>query len=393
MKINKTLFLTTIGVIFEKIFPLLISFIFINKIIDAEYGLWIICFQFFLIFNSSIATPLTLYFNKFFFTSPNKKINIIEARLIILIILLSFTVLLLVPSASPIIAFLVTVMICCSVFSQLIFNYLRYSEQNLKYALYSSIRFFLFLFCLIFFGFDDQLEVKEILLSFIISNSIPFIGFIQQFKITYKSIDFKNEFLKLSFYGIATFFLSGIDRAVLGFYGYDLVSIATIGYAATIANVPSILTETLKKYLSPLFFKDFTLKGFYSDKTIKSTSLFFIGLTLIQLILPVGFFFILKKTELVKNSLVTDDFISLIVFFSSGLAIYNLYHFLNPIIFYKNKSEKLIFVLGLSSIMFLLLLKLPIVFLNPILKVALLKLLTSIILIIFTFKMVINERK
>lgn len=73
MKFNKTLFLTTIGVIFEKIFPLLISFIFINKIADAEYGLWIICFQFFLFFISSIATPLTLNFNKNFFTSTNKK--------------------------------------------------------------------------------------------------------------------------------------------------------------------------------------------------------------------------------------------------------------------------------------------------------------------------------
>ena len=64
MKFNKTLFLTTIGVIFEKIFPLLISFILINKIADAEYGLWIICFQFFLIFNSSIATPLTVCYQK-----------------------------------------------------------------------------------------------------------------------------------------------------------------------------------------------------------------------------------------------------------------------------------------------------------------------------------------
>ena len=393
MKFNKTLFLTTIGVIFEKIFPLLISFIFINKIADAEYGLWIICFQFFLIFNSSIATPLTLNFNKNFFTSTNKKINITEARLIILIILLSFTVLLFVPNTSLLIAFLVTVMICCSVFSLLIFNYLRYSEQNLKYAIYSAVRFFIFLFCLISFGFDNQLEINEILLSFIISNSLPFIGFVKKIKITFKSKDFKNEFLKLSFYGVTTFFLSGIDRAVLGFYGYDLVSIATIGYAATIANVPSILTETLKKYLSPLFFKDFTLKGFYSSKTIKSTTLFFIGLTLIQLILPIGFFFILKKTELVKNSLVTDDFISLIVVFTLGVAIYNLYHFLNPIIFYKNKSEKLIFILVLCSTLFLLLLKLPIVFLNPILKVALLKLITTILLIIFTFKMVLNERK
>lgn len=135
MKFNKTLFLTTIGVIFEKIFPLLISFIFINKIADAEYDLWIICFQFFLFFISIIATPLTLNFNKNFFTSTNKKINITEARLIIVIILLSFTVLLFVPNTSLLIAFLVTVMICCSVFRLLIFNYLRYSEQNLKYAI------------------------------------------------------------------------------------------------------------------------------------------------------------------------------------------------------------------------------------------------------------------
>ena len=250
MKFNKTLFLTTIGVIFEKIFPLLISFIFINKIADAEYGLWIICFQFFLIFNSSIATPLTLNFNKNFFTSPNKKINISEARLIISLILLSFTVLLLVPNASPLIAFLVTVMICCSVFTLLIFNYLRYSEQNLKYALYSGIRFFLFLIFLIFFGFDSQLEVKEILISLIISNILPFISFIKLFKITLRSIDFKNEFLKLSFYGIATFFLSGIDRAVLGFYGYDLASIATIGYAATIA-MEHELVKTIITFETP----------------------------------------------------------------------------------------------------------------------------------------------
>ena len=393
MKFNETLLFTTIGVLFEKILPLLISFIFINKIDDVQYGLWIICFQFFLIINSSITTPLTLNFNKYFFASTSKKIHIAEARLIILIFLLSFAVLLLVPNISLLIACLVTVMIGCSVFSSLIFNYLRYSEQNLKYALYSGIRFFLFFFCLISLGFDDEIEINEILQSFIISNSLPFIGFIKCFKITFKSKDFKNEFLKLSFYGVTTFFLSGIDRAVLGFYSFDLVSIATIGYAGTIANVPSMLTETLKKYLSPLFFRDFTLKGFYSNKTIKSTTVFFIGLTLVQLILPIVFFFILKKTELIKNSLVTTDFISLIIVFSLSMAIYNLYHFLNPILFYKNKSEKLIVVLLLCSTMFLLLLTVPVVFISTILKVSLLKLLTSILLVMLTLKMVLNERK
>lgn len=40
--------------------------------------------------------------------------------------------------------------------------------------------FFLFLFCLISFGFDNQLEINEILQSFIISNSLPFIGFVKK---------------------------------------------------------------------------------------------------------------------------------------------------------------------------------------------------------------------
>lgn len=391
MKLNKILFFTAFGVLFEKVFPLLISFVFINKIANEVYGLWIIYFQFFLIINSSIASPLILNFNNNFFSSSNGKINILETRIIILISLLGFLVLLFVPNTSILSVFLIIVMVFSSVFYLLISNYLRFLEQNLRYAKYSSIRFFLFACCLISFSYDNQLSVNEIVISFIVANSLPLIRFFRIFNISLYNRDFTKEFLKLSIYGVSTFFLSGIDRSVLGFYGYDLVSIATIGYAAAIANVPSILTEIMKKYFSPRFYRDFNSYGFYNRDTIKITLGFYIVLTLIQLLFPLILFFILKSAKLLKDSLVSKNFILLIFVFSIAMAIYNLYHFLNPIIFFKNKSQRLIYILFISSMIFLILLKLPFFNLDALLKVGLIKLFANVILVFFTLKLVTDE--
>lgn len=350
---QKNILYILFGVLFEKAFPFIIAFIFIRNINDTEYGLWVIYFQLILIFASTIISPLQLFFNREFNKDNFEKIKIYNFQLIapvfiffLLIFYLSFDVL-----------FLHLVLSLLSVVSlilnNLLFNYLRFNDQNLKYLLFSFFRFICFFTILsCFVVLNDKLQIEGLFIGLILSNLIVILVFRKLIEI--KTQKYKiQEFLKLCSYGILTFSLGGLDKLILLHTNLDILDLAILGYALVFANSTSIIVEVIKKYFSPIFFKNFSDLNFYSPSTLKRTIQANVFLAFFQLSFPFVLFLILDYFQFTKESLIGVDFLYLLLLLSISLSIHNIYHFINPYIFYINKSHYLSLIIIVTALVFI----------------------------------------
>ena len=151
-----------------------------------------------------------------------------------------------------------------------------------------------------------------------------------------------------------------------------------MGYALVFANSTNVIVEGFKKYFSPIFFNDFKKNNFYSAKTISKTIRANIFLFIIQISFPFVLFHLIDYFSLIKQSLVHNNFFNLIFVFSLSLFIYNIYHFSNPYIFFKDKSHVLSVLLVVVGLFFVVLV---LSFKDiSLIKIANIKLITSFIL-------------
>jgi len=383
-------FYVIIGVFFEKILPLIISFVFIHKMSETQYALWILFFHICTMSISSIDSPVNIFFNKTFYDRDDKRsIPIIEFRSIVSILIITFLVSLFY-SNSFITSALVLLMVLTSITTMSIFNSFRFRAKNFTYGIRSFVRFFIFLLIMISVTYFRELKLNDILISYSISNIVSVIDCFNLLLFKWKTITFFSEFINLSLYGLLTSLLSGIEKIAMGTFHSNLLDLAIVGYAIALASSPSLLTESFKKYLSPYFFKDFNEIGFYSKDSIKKTFQGLIVLTIAQLIIPIFFYLILEKLSLLKESLIIENFLVLVLGFSIIMSFYNAYHFINPYLFYKNQSNKLSMILCFSSVLFLLILFFPIPSANIFVKLILAKAVSVFSLVFLTYKLTIS---
>tara|TARA_B100000767_G_scaffold5260_1_gene4986 strand:+ start:10102 stop:11307 length:1206 start_codon:yes stop_codon:yes gene_type:complete len=351
---HKNILYILFGVLLEKAFPFIIAFIFIRFISDAEYGMWVIYFQLILIFASTVISPIQLFFNREFNKDNFEKIKIYNFQLIapvfiffLLIFYLLFDVLFL-----HLVLSLLSVVTL--ILNNLLFNYLRFNDQNLKYLLFSFFRFICFFIILsCFVILNDNLQIEGLFIGLILSNLIVILVFRKLIEI--KTQKYKiQEFLKLCSYGLLTLSLGGVDKLILLHTNLDILDLAMLGYALVFANSTSIMVEVIKKYFSPIFFKNFNDLKFYSPSTVKRTIEANIFLAFFQLSFPFVLFLILDYFQFTKESLIGVDFLYLLLLLSISLTIHNIYHFINPYIFYINKSHYLSLIIIVTALVFVL---------------------------------------
>ena len=198
-------------------------------------------------------------------------------------------------------------------------------------------------------------------------------------KINLKFNSYKTkEFLRLVIYGILTISFGGLDKLILLETNLDLKDLAVMGYALVFAGSTNVIVEGFKKYFSPIYFNDFRKYNFYTPETISKTIKAILFLFVVQISFPFILFFLMDSFSLIKQSLIYNNFFYLILVFSLSLFIYNIYHFSNPYIFFKNKSHilsALLIIVGLSFI--ILVLKIEEI---NLIQLAYVKLLTTVIL-------------
>lgn len=380
---QKNIIYILFGVLFEKAFPFIIAFIFIRYINDTEYGMWVIYFQVILIFGSTIISPLQLFFNREFNEVNFEKIKIYNFQLIapvFIFFLLIFYVIFDVLFLHLVLSLLSVVTL---ILNNLLFNYFRFNGQNLKYLLFSFFRFICFLSLLSSFVIlNNKLQIEGLFIALVLSNLIVII--VLRKRIEIKTQKYKiQEFLKLCSYGILTLSLGSLDKLILLYTNLDILDLAMLGYALVFANSTSIMVEMLKKYFSPIFFKNFNDLKFYSPSTIKKTIQANVFLAFFQLSFPFVLFLILDYFQFTKESLIGADFFYLLLLLSISLAIHNIYHFINPYLFYINKSHYLSLIIIVTTLVFVI--SIFSVEQMSLIKLSFYKIISSLILITLSF--------
>tara|TARA_Y100000385_G_scaffold290178_1_gene362267 strand:+ start:2834 stop:4048 length:1215 start_codon:yes stop_codon:yes gene_type:complete len=380
---QKNMLYILFGVLLEKAFPFIIAFIFIRYINNTEFGMWVIYFQIILIFASTIISPLQLFFNREFNKVNFEKIKIYNFQIIapvFIFFLLIFYVLFDVLFLHLVLSLLSVVTL---ILNNLLFNYLRFNDQNLKYLLFSFFRFICFLILLSSFViFNDKLQIEGLFIALILSNLIVIIVLRKLIEI--KTHKYKiQEFFKLCSYGILTLSLGGLDKLILLYTNLDILDLATLGYALIFANSTSVMVEVIKKYFSPIYFKNFNDLKFYSRSTVKRTIQANVFLVFFQVSFPFILFFILDYFQFTKDSLIGIDFLYLLLLLSISLSIHNLYHFINPYLFYINKSHYLSLIIILTALVFVI--SIFSVEQMSLVKLAFYKIISSLLLITLSF--------
>mgnify|MGYP001173659607 CR=1 FL=1 len=380
---HKNILYILFGVFFEKAFPFILAFIFIRYINDIEYGTWVLYFQVVLIFASTIISPLQLFFNREFNKVNFDRIKIYNFQLIVPVFIFFLIIFYLFFDVLFLNLVLSLLSVVTLILNNLLFNYLRFNNQNFKYLLFSFFRFFCFLTLLSsFVVFNDTLQIESLFIAFVLSNLIVIITLRKLIEI--KTHKYKiQEFLKLCSYGILTLSLGGLDKLVLLYTNLDILDLAMLGYALVFANSTSIMVEVIKKYFSPIYFKNFNDIKFYSPSTIKKTMKANVFLVFFQVSFPFLLFLILDYFQLTKESLIGVDFLYLILLLSISLAIHNLYHFINPYLFYINKSHYLSLIIIVTALFFVI--SILSVEQMSLVKLAFYKIISSLLLIALSF--------
>ena len=139
--------------------------------------------------------------------------------------------------------------------------------------------------------------------------------------------------------------LGGIDRIIVIEAGYSYENLSFYAYALAFASLPSFLTEAVKQYMAPNLYQNLSTIGSYSNKTMKKLYGFIGVLILIQLSLPFALFEVMMLLGVLNINFVnTETFHLTILMFNLGFIFHIVYHFVNPFIFFFDKSLYLLFV-------------------------------------------------
>ena len=159
------------------------------------------------------------------------------------------------------------------------------------------------------------------------------------------------EFFRLGFYGLSTALLSGVDKLIIVSAGYSYEDLSFYAYAIAFASLPSFLVEAVKQYMSPKLYHDLSNFKDYSKKTRYLLFKFIVALIVIQFTFPyAGFkffeYFNILNLEFVRS----ENFFVLLTIFNIGFSGHIIYHFLNPYMFFYDRSMFLL-ILQLCSIL------------------------------------------
>ena len=346
--LNRNLIFIGLAVFFEKILIFLISFVFVHFIKDEVFGLWILYFQLILIGYSIIFSPLEINFNINFFKNTDRPVIYNTKLIVSLLIAYSFFLQFYTNNITELI--LIIISICAFGFCNYILNYFRFENLNIKYLKFTFVKFLFF--CFFLFMARNNITINHLLILFILSNILIIV--LNFSKLSFSSRTLKSwNFLMLSIYGGITLIVSALDKLSFSKFNLSLEDLATLGYALSFCSIPVILLEVVKKYFTPIIFNDLNKNKSYSRIIVKKLSYSLIALTIFQFLFPFIVFLIFKKFNFLKISLITNDFLQIMMFLNIGLSIFNIYHFINPIFFYFEKSKYLSFILLISGLIYL----------------------------------------
>ena len=337
---NKKFIYNSIGSLFDKSNILLITVLIAPVISPKDFGLWSITYQFILISSVLVSGFNEILFQRNFFKKKFDGIIIFNPIYSISIIILSVIIYYFFIKSDLIIYESVILIFFIS------FNYLalfyRLKNNDKNYLFISFVR--LLIFSTGIYIFYDSLSFIHIVLSFLFSLLPSFVLFIKN--IDFKIIDVKfKEIFFLSIYAFSSALFFGFDKFVILGYGFSLDFLGYYSLVLSISLIPNSLVEIFKKTYAPFIYKELSERDkLFTSKYKKNIYPVLIILFLFQLILPFLFVKFYSYFNLISNEyLLFDDILIDVLLISFGLAVFNNFHFLNPIFFHFKKENLLIF--------------------------------------------------
>lgn len=370
----KKLGFVQLGVIFEKMIPLIISFVFISEIEVEVYGRFAVYYQAIIIAVGAISASIIQDFNNNYLQSSNN-IEIkdpytgLAIGFFILIISLLIDIL-----QTEYLLRVIAISIIAPI-NLIIFNFQRFKNKEHLYFSYALLRAGIFLFTLFLF-LEGNLSLAELLDSILILNTLPILFYLKRIKIKWSGVILIKENFLVSIYGLTTLFLFGAEKMFMEIAGYNLEEIASISYSLAIINSSAILIEGAKKQIGPNIYYDLQNDGVYSDRLLRSLKYYFVFLVCCIVLTPLILIPILKALNLFQPNLSIGNYSFIVLIINQ--IIFSIYHFINPYLFFWKKTIVLIITQLTSIIFFFLAINLiPKYSLN----IAIIKLSTSILLI------------
>lgn len=344
----KRLGFVQLGVIFEKMIPLIISFVFISEIEVEVYGRFAVYYQAIIIAVGAISASVIQDFNNNYLQSSNNiEIKDPYTGLVIGLFIL-FTGLLIDILQTEYLLRVIVIAIVAPI-NLIIFNFQRFKNKEHLYFFYTLLRSGIFLLTLFLF-LERNLSLAELLDSIIILNTLPILFYLKKIKIKWSGVILKKENFLVSIYGLTTLFLFGVEKMFMEIAGYSLEEIAAISYSLSIINSSAILIEGAKKQIGPNIYYDLQNDGVYSNRLLQSLKYYFVFLTCGIVLTPLILIPSLKVSNLFQSNLsIGND--SLIVL-TINQIVFSIYHFINPYIFFWRKTIILILIQLTSIVLF-----------------------------------------
>tara|TARA_B110000902_G_scaffold124382_1_gene145255 strand:- start:1313 stop:2545 length:1233 start_codon:yes stop_codon:yes gene_type:complete len=354
---NHRLIANLIGATLDKTLPLIIAFFLTNYMSNESFGYWTQYFVILVVVSSTIISPFQLFFSRDFSQKKTKNVLLFNFPIILGIFLITSLIIFVFFKALIIQSYVFEMISIIFLFIIYMLNatYLRFNEMDVKYAKFSLLRVLLFLGSILFIITNDfELNFRNLIHSFLIAH-IPFVfaiskNIIISWEIKKKSL---GEFLRLSFYGLSTALLSGVDKLIIVFAGYSYEDLSFYAYAIAFASLPSFLVEAVKQYMSPKLYHDLSKFKDYSKKTTYLLLKFIVALIVIQFTLPYAGFKIFEYFNILNLGYIrSDNFFLLLNIFNVGFSFHIIYHFLNPYMFFYDRSIYLLILQSCSILVY-----------------------------------------
>jgi hypothetical protein len=370
----KKLGFVQLGVIFEKMVPLIISFVFISEIEVEVYGRFVVHYQAIIIAVGALSASVIQDFNNNYLTSSdNIEIKDPYTGLVLGFLILFIGWLIDVVQTEYLLRVIAIAIV--APINLIIFNFQRFKNKEHLYFSYALLRVGIFLLALFLF-LEENLSLAELLDSILILNALPILFYFKRIKIKWSGVILKRENFLVSIYGLTTLFLFGAEKMFMEIAGYNLEEIAAISYSLTIINSSTILIEGAKKQIGPNIYYDLQNDGVYSNRLLKSLKNYFVFLTCCIVLTPLILTPTLMALNLFQSNLSLGNYSFSVLIINQ--IIFSIYHFINPYLFFWKKTIVLIIIQLTSIIFFFLAINLiP----KHLLNIAFIKLGTSILLI------------
>lgn len=352
--ISKNLLFNFFGTIFDKMLPIIVT-AFLTKSMSVQvYNDWTLFYQYMIFSNVICFAAITTRFSRLFYHSKNTKLSFDNYGLsIVLFIVITFIYLFIIKSTTYLF-----LQISCIILSSLysyFAQYLRFSAKDYLFFISSVFRFLIFLILILIFYSDKTITFFELLLSLFIST-IPFllliIKNIKKSKIIDKS--YLKEDFSLIGYGISSSSINGADKFIIGYFFLNNSFLGYYSLIYSITNLPSLLTEAVKKTINPQVYNDLSSNSQISVKTKEKISFFIILICLVQFILPIFAIFLLLYFDLLnKNIIENRDLYMNSIYLSAGFVFHAIFQIINPIYFYFKKSFYLLIFQVFSFLVYL----------------------------------------